>query len=186
MIDPIKIKVKGFPASRNIDFEFYNEKDLMSTIVIYINGFPTFISESFKLGLMKFHQFSNAKLRINVKPTNPAIFKIAKFDSYINKFAILKIKTKIQISTSFNSFAYGHLNIYGTASSNFKLGSKIKGLIKLKSKDLRGAFKAEGIYLEPDKVYSVRNDKTLGYWDDFTLEEMDDLDNFELAGTIVG
>ena len=185
MIHPIKISVKGFPAEKDIEHSFYNENDLMSVTKIIINDFPAFISENFILKYVGFYNFSKARLKINVRSTSPISFKIGNFKAIAS--SIMKIKSNIFIGTKFNHSSSSHVKLFGLTESNFYQDSHLEYLkTKINQKgNISQKFASGGIRIISDKCYTIIGGKLLGYWDDYTLENMDSLDNVELIGTII-
>ena len=55
MINPIKIKIKGYPKDIN---SFYNENDLMQKIKIVITDFPIIISVITDYTLTAFYSYT--------------------------------------------------------------------------------------------------------------------------------
>lgn len=184
MIHPIKIVIKGYPAPRDIDHDFYNENDLMSPIRIVVNDFPTFISVSFNLETMKFYNHSNAKLKINVKPESAIYVKFPEFDAFAS--TKMKLKSDFTVKTGFDNYADSKMKLLGHTNEKFGHEARIVKTTLNQKGTISEKIKISGIKILSDKCYLVRNDKLLGYWDDYTLEEMDEITNLELGGTIVG
>lgn len=183
MINPIRINIKGFPRNSQIDQEqFYNENDLMPSIKITIGDFPIFLSENFEMILTKFKCYSKAKLKINIKPSSCIEFKMPRFNATCS--AIIKIKIKPNVKIGFKQYLNTSVRMFGFTSFKLKHNSFIKGKILQKgsvlSKSKVGFFR-----IIPEKCYSVIADKRLGFWDEYLLLDMDDLDNFSLGGTIL-
>ena len=183
MINPIRINIKGFPRNSQIEQEqFYNENDLMSPIKITIGDFPIFLSENFEMILTKFKCYSKAKLKINVKPSSCIKFKMPRFNAVCS--AIIKVKIKPNIKIGFKQYLNTRIRMFGFTNFKLKHNSFVKSKIIQKgivtSKNKVNIFR-----IIPEKCYSVITDKTLGFWDDYLLTEIDDLDNFSLGGTIL-
>ena len=185
MIHPIKISVKGFPAEKDIEHSFYNENDLMSVTKIIINDFPVFISENFILKYVGFYNFSKARLKINVRSTSPISFKIGNFKATAS--SVMKIKSNIFMGTKFNYSSSSYVKLFGLTESNFYQDSHLEYLkTKINQKGtVSQKFVSGGIKIISDKCYIIIADKLLGYWDDFSLGNMDNLSNMELGGTII-
>lgn len=183
MINPIKINIKGFPRNFQIDKEqFYNEDDLMSSIKITIGDFPIFLSENFEMILTKFKCYSKAKLKINIKPSNCIEFKMPRFNAVCS--AIIKIKVKPSLKVGFKQYLNTSMRMFGFTSFKLKHSSFVRSKI-LQKVNVLSENKVELFRIIPEKCYCVITDKTLGFWDDYLLTEIDDLDNFSLGGTIL-
>lgn len=184
MIHPIKIIIKGYPYKNEVTDEFYNKNDLMTPITIFINDFPIFISENFELKYMGFYHFSKAKLKINVKPTSAIYFKESGFKASAS--SIMKIKSSFVIKLKFNQYASSYIKLFGFGNSNSSHNAKIVDTKINQKGTMMSKIKTGGIRIIADKCYLIKADKLLGYWDDYTLDEMDILENLEIGGTIVG
>ena len=82
MINPIKIKIKGYPKDIN---SFYNENDLMQRIKIIITDFPTIISVITDYTLTEFYSYTKSKINLLQSEINPLVNDI-QFNSSIKKY----------------------------------------------------------------------------------------------------
>lgn len=178
MLHPIKIKIKAFPKK---DSDFYDLDDIASPIVVHIDDYPTYISEHFKLGIMKFQHYSNAKLRINVKPVCPAKFLEGSFSAYAS--SAMKIRAIGVSKASQKQYATAKIKQTGTGSVVTKHGATLKTKVRQRISGNTGV-KFGGIRLADNKFYMIIR-TTLGYWDDTALSDMDDVENINLEGVIV-
>ena len=157
MINPIKIKIKGYPKNSE---EFYNKNDLINNIKIIITDFPYVMSVITDYIVTEFYSYGKAKLNIYQNELNPLVNK-NEFDFNIKETKLL-IKGKAQSNLIFDS--------------NLKTSVTLKGKIEEK--------KFISFYIVPDKCYVVGSKSTLGDWDRNTLTSMDNLTLSVLSGQV--
>ena len=156
MINPIKIKIKGYP--KNVD-SFYNENDLMSRIKIIITDFPYIMSAITDYIITEFYSYGKSKINFLQSDLNPLVNK--------NEFDFNIKETK--------------LSMKGKAQSNLIFDSNLKTSVSLKGKTEEK--KSISFYIIPDKCYIIGS-KTLGDWDGNTLTSMDNLTLAFLSGQL--
>lgn len=157
MINPIKIKIKGYPKNSE---EFYNENDLINNIKIIITDFPYVMSVITDYIVTEFYSYGKAKLNIYQNELNPLVNK--------NEFDFNIKETKLLIK--------------GKAQSNLIFDSNLKTSVTLKGKTEEKKFIS--FYIVPDKCYVVGSKSTLGDWDRNTLTSMDNLTLSVLSGQV--
>ena len=157
MINPIKIKIKGYPKNSE---EFYNKNDLINNIKIIITDFPYVMSVITDYIVTEFYSYGKAKLNIYQNELNPLVNK--------NEFDFNIKETKLLIK--------------GKAQSNLIFDSNLKTSVTLKGKTEEKKFIS--FYIVPDKCYVVGSKSTLGDWDRNTLTSMDNLTLSVLSGQV--
>lgn len=157
MINPIKIKIKGYPKNSE---EFYNKNDLINNIKIIITDFPYVMSVITDYIVTEFYSYGKAKLNIYQNESNPLVNK--------NEFDFNIKETKLLIK--------------GKAQSNLIFDSNLKASVTLKGKTEEK--KSISFYIVPDKCYVIGSKSTLGDWDGNTLTSMDNLTLSVLSGQL--
>ena len=174
-MDTIIVTVKTYPVN---EFSVYNYKDTMELSTIYIQDYPEYMSEYYwsKVG---FHAHLYAKTKIGVTPEHPGKAAVLTSHSHLDSHMNLK-------GAGAEKFAYSPVaspiikqRITGTEKFTYKLSSS--SLIRLKG---AGKFKVKhNARMVPGNYYQVQR-YSLGYWDDHTLADMDDLTNEQTEGII--
>lgn len=174
--DTVIIMVKTYPTN---EFSAYNYKDTMEPSTIYIQDYPEYMSEYYwsKVG---FRAHLYAKTKIGVTPEHPG--KAAVLTSHSHLDSHMKLRGR-----GTEKFAYSPVaspiikqRITGTEKFAYKLFSS--SLIGLKG---AGKFKIKhNARMVPGNYYQVQR-YSLGYWDDYALEDMDDLTNEQTEGIII-
>ena len=113
MINPIKIKIKGYPKDKD---SFYNENDLMQTIKIVITDFPYIMSIITDYTIAQFYAYANSKINLLQSELNPLVNDL-QFDSSI-KGSKLFLKGKTQEAKS--------ISFYIIPDKCYVMGSKSK------------------------------------------------------------
>lgn len=157
MINPIKIKIKGYPKNSE---EFYNKNDLMQKIKIIITDFPYVMSVITDYIVTEFYSYGKAKLNLLQSDLNPLVNK--------NEFDFSIKETKLLIK--------------GKTQSNLIFDSNLKTSVSLKGKTEEKKFIS--FYIVPDKCYVIGSKSTLKDWDGNTLASMDNLTLSVLSGQV--
>lgn len=157
MINPIKIKIKGYPKDIN---SFYNENDLMQKIKIIITDFPVIISIITDYTLTEFYSYTKSKINLLQSEINPLVNDI-QFNSSIKKSKL---------------FLKGYIDSKIELSANTISSILLKGKVQ--------ETKSISFYIVPDKCYVVGSKSTLGDWDSSTLNNMDNLTLSVLSGQV--
>ena len=182
MISPIEIIIKGFPRNENEDFD----RASLNPIEIHINDYPIFYYFN-KNNPLKFNinwKFSSSPImKLNVKPTDPAISNLFGLSANASaRFVILGnfnnvlYKTDNKLKATSNYFIR---NGFANHSETLKPDVLLKVLIP--GGNVSATF---GNSFEID-CYQIKAN-LLRDWDDVSLSEMDDLNNEDIAGSIVG
>ena len=157
MINPIKIKIKGYPKDVN---DFYNKNDLMQKIKIIITDFPIIMSVITDYIITEFYSHGKSKINLLQSDLNP-LFNRNEFDFNIKETKLL---------------------IKGKSQSNLIFDSSLKTSISLKGKTEEK--KSISFYIVPDKCYVIGSKSTLKDWDGNTLASMDNLTLSVLSGQL--
>jgi hypothetical protein len=164
----------------------------MSPIKIVIEGYPSFIAQTFTLKILGFYATiadGASKIRIALKPDNGLKAKM-----FFGAKCSTKLKAFLYPGTSgifMKSWGEVPHTIYRDyfQPQILQFRCSIKdgaSIIKQNVSDLSTiGIGLDGIKIDANKCYTVKTDATLGYWDDFTLSSMDNLTNNEIAGIIV-
>lgn len=157
MINPIKIKIKGYPKNSE---EFYNKNDLINNIKIIITDFPYVMSVITDYIITEFYSHGRSKINLLQNNLNPLVSR--------NEFDFNIKETKLLIK--------------GKSQSNLIFDSSLKTSISLKGKIEEKKYIS--FYIVPDKCYVVGSKSTLGDWDGDTLASMDNLTLSVLSGQV--
>ena len=97
MINPIKIKIKGYPKDKD---SFYNENDLMQTIKIVITDFPYIMSIITDYTIAQFYAYANSKINLLQSELNPLVNDLQFNSSIKGSKLFLKgnMKSKIELN----------------------------------------------------------------------------------------
>ena len=157
MINPIKIKIKGYPKNSE---EFYNKNDLINNIKIIITDFPYVMSVITDYIVTEFYSYGKSKINLLQSDLNPLVNK--------NEFDFNIKETKLLIK--------------GKAQSNLIFDSNLKTSVTLKGETEEK--KSISFYIVPNKCYVIGSKSTLGDWDGNTLADMDNLTLSVLSGQV--
>lgn len=157
MINPIKIKIKGYPKDKD---SFYNENDLMQTIKIVITDFPYIMSIITDYTIAQFYAYANSKTNLLQSELNPLVNDL-----------------------QFNSSIKGSkLFLKGNMKSKIELSVNVTSSVLLKGKTQEA--KSISFYIIPDKCYVMGSKSKIGDWDNSTLNSMDNLSLSVLSGIV--
>ena len=85
MINPIKIKIKGYPKNSE---EFYNKNDLINNIKIIITDFPYVMSVITDYIITEFYSHGKSKINLLQNNLNPLVSR-NEFDFNIKETKLL-------------------------------------------------------------------------------------------------
>lgn len=157
MINPIKIKIKGYPKDKD---SFYNENDLMQAIKIVITDFPYIMSIITDYVITQFYAYASSKTNLLQSELNPLVNDI-QFDSNIKE---------------------SKLFLKGNMKSKIELSANTTSSVLLKGKTQEA--KSISFYIVPDKCYVMGSKSKIGDWDNSTLNDMDNLTLSVLSGIV--
>lgn len=174
--ETVIIMVKTYPTN---EFSAYNYKDTMDPSTIYIQDYPEYMSEYY-ISKVGFHAHLYAKVKIGVTPQNPG--RIPVISSHLHLDSHMKQRITGTEKFAYSPVASPIIKQRITGSEKFTYKPSSSSLVRLKG---TGKFKVKhNARMVPGNYYSVQR-YSLGYWDDYTLGDMDDLTNEETEGRII-